>query len=424
MVLPRLTRPVLVLALISLAAGAAGAGGGERSGQVEWRLSRSLGLPWSGRLVNGVRLPPSGKTFFTWDPVLKRKPNRPWRRWGNDRLVRTLLRVLAGYRAAHPDAPRVAIGDLSRARGGDFSSRFGGLGHASHQNGLDVDVYYPRKDRREAAPRTVGQVDVRLAQDLVDRFVAAGARYVFVGPNLPLRGPRAIVEPLVHHDNHLHVRIPNPGWVSRAALGRSAHGRPLRAVRLGDRSERRRVLVVGCIHGDECAGTTVTRALVTSRPLVPADLWVVPTLNPDGRAQGTRQNARGVDLNRNFPSRWRPIGRRGHPQYSGRRPLSEPETRAAAALIRRIRPRLSIWFHQPQGIVRAWGRSVRAARRYARLSQLPFRALRWPPGTAPNWQNRRFRGGASFVVELPPGRLSRAEAVRHARAILALAARR
>jgi murein endopeptidase len=158
--------------------------------------------------VNGVRLPAEGRHFFTWDPVRKRAPNRAWRRWGTDGLVRITLRVVRAHRAAHPGVPRVGIGDLSRPRGGNFGPRFGGIGHVSHQNGLDVDVYYPRDDRRERSPKTARQVDRRLAQDLVDRFVAAGAERVFVGPNVGLRGPRGVVQVLPHHDNHLHVRIP------------------------------------------------------------------------------------------------------------------------------------------------------------------------------------------------------------------------
>src|SRR5687767_16010583 len=142
--------------------------------QVQWHDSTALGTHTAGRLESGVRLPSEGRTFFTWDPVLKRSPNRPWRRWGTDRLVRTLVRVLQAYHAAHPTAPRVGIGDLSRRHGGSFDERFGGLGHASHQNGLDVDVYYPRKDGRELRPYRPGQVDRVLAQDLVDRFAAAG----------------------------------------------------------------------------------------------------------------------------------------------------------------------------------------------------------------------------------------------------------
>ena len=175
---------------------------------VRWRRSLALGSPSDGALIRGVRLPAEGRHFFTWDPVRKQAPNRAWRRWGTDGLVRVTLRVIRAHRTEHPDAPRVGIGDLSRPRGGDFGPQFGGIGHVSHQNGLDVDVYYPRKDRRERSPKRAAQVDRRLAQDLVDRFVAAGAERVFVGPKVRLAGPRGVVQVLPHHDNHLHVRLP------------------------------------------------------------------------------------------------------------------------------------------------------------------------------------------------------------------------
>jgi murein endopeptidase len=176
--------------------------------EIPWRRSKAVGTPWAGRLVNGVRLPSEGRLFFTWDPVKNRSPNRAHRRYGTDRLLRVVLGVLRAYSAAHADAPRVGIGDISRPRGGNFGERFGGLGHSSHQNGRDVDIYYPRRDGRERAPRTPSQIDRALAQDLVDRFVRAGAQYVFVGPNTRLKGPHGVVQPLVHHDDHMHVRIP------------------------------------------------------------------------------------------------------------------------------------------------------------------------------------------------------------------------
>jgi protein MpaA len=141
----------------------------------------------------------------------------------------------------------------------------------------------------------------------------------------------------------------------------------------------------------------------------------VPTLNPDGLAAGTRHNARGVDLNRNFPYEWdATLG------VSGARPLSEPEARAAVRLIRRLRPAVTIWFHQPQWLVRARGRSVGVARRYARLTGARFRALRQPPGSATNWQSHRMRA-RSFVVELRPGRLPAENADLHMRAVVAIA---
>ena len=86
----------------------------------------------------------------------------------------------------------------------------GGDGHRSHQNGLDADVYYPRRDGLERVPARVAQIDRRLAQELVDRFVRAGAQYVFVGPRTGLRGPGKVVLTLANHDDHLHVRI-RPG---------------------------------------------------------------------------------------------------------------------------------------------------------------------------------------------------------------------
>jgi protein MpaA len=205
-------------------------------------------------------------------------------------------------------------------------------------------------------------------------------------------------------------------------LGYSERGRPIRVHRLGQFSSPRKILVVGCIHGDECEGIQVTRLLVSGAPRTGLDLWVVHALNPDGRRLGVRQNGRGVDLNRNFGSEWRRIGERWDPTYSGPRHWSEPETRLARRLVRRVRPDVTIWYHQPQAVVRAWGGSVRTARRYARLAREPYRSIRWPPGTAPNWQNQRFPHAASFVVELPAGSLSPAAAARHARAVRLLLA--
>jgi hypothetical protein len=396
-------RPILLclVATVVLACGVAGAAPG----------SRSLGLPWAGSLVGGVQLQAEGEHFFTWDSVRKRSPNRSWRRYGNRRLVRTLLRVLREYAAAHPNAPRVGIGDLSRPHGGDFGARFGGLGHASHQNGLDADVYYPRRDRRERPPKAPRQIDRRLAQDLLARFVQAGAAKVFVGPATGLKGPPAVVEELVHHDNHMHVRLPGDG-VHSAPAGESTRGQPIRYFMLG--SGRPRILVVGCIHGNECAGSVVATRLLHARPPARGSVWVVQDLNPDGHAAKRRTNARGVDLNRNFPGTWRPLA------TAGSAPASEQETRVAMRLIRRVRPDVTIWFHQPQALVRASGPSMTIARRFAALAGMRFRRLPRPPGSATAWHHQAFPGTRAFVVELEPGELGIREAGRYARAVLQL----
>lgn len=186
-------------------------------------------------------------------------------------------------------------------------------------------------------------------------------------------------------------------------IGHSVDGRAIRPVVLGDPAAAHRVLVVGCIHGNETAGLAITRRLIAAGAPAGTEIVVVPSVNPDGCARGTRGNAHGVDLNRNFPSNWSAIGRPGSFQYSGPHALSEPESRYSVALIERLQPQITIWFHQPQGIVRAWGQSVATARRFASLAHYPYRSIRWPYGTAANWQNHRFPGTASFVVELPPG---------------------
>jgi protein MpaA len=147
------------------------------------------------------------------------------------------------------------------------------------------------------------------------------------------------------------------------------------------------------------------------------DLWIVPVLNPDGRAAGTRGNAHGVDLNRNFPYRWH---RTGGVFFSGTRALSEPEARIAYRLILRLRPAVSVWFHQHLNLVWGSGGDASVERRFARISGLPYRRL--PPirGSAIDWQNHRLRGTTAFAAELPAGAPTLRAVQRYVRAVLAL----
>jgi murein peptide amidase A len=202
-------------------------------------------------------------------------------------------------------------------------------------------------------------------------------------------------------------------------LGRSSEGRPIAIAKIGYGPHR--LLVVGCIHGNECAGVAIVRRLLAGPAPADASIWAIPDLNPDGAASGIRQNAHGVDLNRNFPSGWRAYERLGGLEYAGPRPLSEPESRLAVAFVRRIRPDVTIWFHQHQDLVRAWGPSIPTARRFATLVGLRFRRLEWPSGSATRWQNLTFPGSAAFVVELPAGPVPAARVARYVRAIRILA---
>lgn len=219
-------------------------------------------------------------------------------------------------------------------------------------------------------------------------------------------------------------------WPARPAfgstspvVGSSAQGRPIRAVATGAPAAPVRVLVVGCIHGSEGAGIPIARWLERQRPPAGVRLWVIEDLNPDGSVAGTRQNGRGVDLNRNFPWRWRPVERPGGLHYSGPRALSEPESRFAAALIRAERPVLTIWFHQALGLVDESGGNIDVERHFARLVGLPLVRLSRYPGSAASWQNALYPSTA-MVVELPGGTLSPGQVARYGRAVLALAAQR
>ncbi len=217
-------------------------------------------------------------------------------------------------------------------------------------------------------------------------------------------------------------RIASDRLVHRSVfLGRSVRGRPIFATELGDPDNEHAALVVGVIHGNEVAGQMIDQHLVSRPPPREALVWTVKELNPDGVAAGTRQNANGVDLNRNFPWRWRRLGARGDLQYSGPRPLSEPESRIARSLILRVRPRVTIWFHQPLGVVDQSGGSVAVERRFARLVGLPLRRLTRYPGSAASWQNHRLRGTTGFVVELPPQSPSSDSLRRYAGAVVRLA---
>jgi murein peptide amidase A len=207
--------------------------------------------------------------------------------------------------------------------------------------------------------------------------------------------------------------------VLREVVARSIRGRPIYAYRVGQPGGKP-VLVVGCTDGDEPAGTAIVTALRRLTPPVGVELWLVPTINPDGLAARTTGNAHGVDLNRNFPYAWRYLGGNGH-LNSGPRPLSEPESRAIHRFLLRVKPRLAVWFHQPLALVDDSQGSRRLERTFAHLIGLPLRPLTDYPGSITNWEDHRFPRSTAFVTELAPGPLTHARALRYAHAILTLA---
>jgi protein MpaA len=149
-------------------------------------------------------------------------------------------------------------------------------------------------------------------------------------------------------------------------------------------------------------------------------MWIIEDLNPDGVRAHTRVNGRGVDLNRNFPFRWRPLGHRGTLHYSGTHALSERESQLAARLILRLRPAVTIWFHQALDVVDESVGNAPLERRFAR--EVGMRVTRLPsyPGSATSWQAHTLRGTTPFVVELHAGALSGLELGRFVGALRSL----
>src|SRR5256886_16141801 len=92
-------------------------------------------------------------------------------------------------------------------------------------------------------------------------------------------------------------------------VGHSVDGRAIRPVVLGSPTAPHRVLVVGCIHGNETAGITIVQRLIEAGAPAGTEIVAVTSVNPDGCARGPRQNSHGVHLNPNFPSNLAAIGR-------------------------------------------------------------------------------------------------------------------
>ena len=187
--------------------------------------------------------------------------------------------------------------------------------------------------------------------------------------------------------------------VSREVVGTSVQGRNVTLIRRAHEGASTRVLVLGSMHGDERAGMRVVRRLL-ARPNLPADLdlWMLRTINPDGTAANRRTNARGVDLNRNFPYRWRASS--PGPTWSGPKPMSQPESRTLRRLIRRLDPWLVVTFHQPLFGVGANDKGMPTVRALAAGMDLPVREFRCTGvcyGTFSGWVNQRTEGLAVTV---------------------------
>ena len=155
------------------------------------------------------------------------------------------------------------------------------------------------------------------------------------------------------------------------------------------------------------------------------ELWIVESMNPDGQAAQERGNANGVDLNRNFPHNWGPIGEPGDSQHAGPGPASEPETQAMANFMTQLQPDITIWYHQDLFVINpSQGREGRVRERYAQLTGLPMGHITGGTCTdiAATWARNECRpdDGVAFIVELGES-LSPIEAIVHTDAVRTIA---
>jgi protein MpaA len=134
----------------------------------------------------------------------------------------------------------------------------------------------------------------------------------------------------------------------------------------------RKVLFIGSIHGDEPEGAVATAELPTAFEAAgladTVTLTILEDANPDGRAAGTRGNANGIDVNRNFPA----SNFDSSDPSNGGKPLSEPEARAVVATIDRIAPNLVLVAHSWAGrqFINFDGPAREIAERFAAASGL------------------------------------------------------
>ena len=185
-------------------------------------------------------------------------------------------------------------------------------------------------------------------------------------------------------------------------LGHSAGGLPLWARSFGSAAPV--TLMHGAIHGDEPLGAyclvRLAGELATAPPA--GTVWIWPVVNPDGYLAGTKNNARDVDLNRNFPAaNWKADLGPGY--YAGASGGSEPETQAMLDLVQRTSPTRIITLHSPFRMVNYDGPAAALAARISAKNGYPVTAdMGYPtPGSFGTYYGVE-RSLEIITLEIPP----------------------
>ncbi len=241
------------------------------------------------------------------------------------------------------------------------------------------------------------------------RRLACGA---LLATALPLQAA-APCEGFVQRLPHVNARLCAAAGLQDSGA-RSVQGQPLYMRDIKAEHATLRVLVVGAIHGDELSSTSVALhwlALAQQQPGAalpqPVHWRFIPALNPDGllARPPRRVNARGVDLNRNFPTPnwerdaavyWEKRTRKDPRRWPGPKPLSEPESRFLHEQMQGFKPHLIVSIHAPYGVLDFDGPSVPPSR----LGRLYLDQVGIFPGSLGNYGGVH-KGVPVVTVELP-----------------------
>ena len=145
-----------------------------------------------------------------------------------------------------------------------------------------------------------------------------------------------------------------------------------------------KVLVIGCMHGDEPQGEYLINEYLKNN--ADTKLLLIPCLNPDGVKAQTRVNSNGVDLNRNFPTKnWELTEKNNF--YGGNEPASEIETRFLINVIDEFKPELILTLHAPYKVVNYDGNALDIANKISEIIKYPVEAsIGYPtPGSFGTW---------------------------------------
>lgn len=155
---------------------------------------------------------------------------------------------------------------------------------------------------------------------------------------------------------------------------KSLQGRTIEYLQFGNENAEKTVLIIGVFHGDEPQGEYLIRRFLKEKSTLPKNnLLVIPCLNPDGKALNTRQNANGIDLNRNFPTKNRVVIEDEH-YFSGEQASSEIETKFMIKILSECTPNLILSLHAPYRVVNYDGPAEKFAEKISELTGYPVSA--------------------------------------------------